>query len=76
VPRAFSAASRLGRCGPSLATVRSCGYLGVLVGPALIGGLADAVGLPSALSVVVIVTTATVVLAKAVAPRPQHDRPA
>ncbi len=67
VPVVFTAASRLGRPGPSLATVSSCGYLGLLVGPALIGGLAEAVGLPGALGIVVVLSSATAVLAGAVA---------
>jgi MFS family permease len=69
VPLAFTAASQLGRPGPSLATVSACGYLGLLVGPALIGGIADAIGLPDALGVVVAVSAATAALAGAVAPR-------
>jgi MFS family permease len=68
VPVVFTAASQLGRPGPSLATVSSCGYLGLLVGPALIGGLAEAVGLPGALGIVVVLSAATAVLAGAVAP--------
>jgi MFS family permease len=69
VPVVFTAASQLGRPGPSLATVSSCGYLGLLVGPALIGGLAEAFGLPGALGIVVALSAATAVLAGAVAPR-------
>jgi len=69
VPLAFTAASQLGRPGPSLATVSACGYLGLLVGPALIGGIADTIGLPDALGVVVAVSAATAALAGAVAPR-------
>jgi MFS family permease len=53
VPLVFTASSHLERPGPSLATVNSFGYFGVLVGPGLIGGLADTVGLPSALGVIV-----------------------
>jgi MFS family permease len=69
VPLVFTASSLLERPGPSLATVNSCGYLGLLIGPALIGGLADAVGLPGALGVIVAVCAVTAVLAGAVAPR-------
>ncbi len=69
VPLVFTASSLLERPGPSLATVNSCGYLGLLIGPALIGGLADAVGLPGALGVIVVVCAVTAVLAGAVAPR-------
>src|SRR5262249_19718045 len=38
VPLVFSAAAATGRPGPNLALVTSSGYLGVLAGPALIGG--------------------------------------
>jgi MFS family permease len=69
VPIVFTAASQLGRPGPSLAVVSSFGYIGLLVGPALIGAIADGIGLPDALGVVVAVSAATVVLARAVTPR-------
>jgi MFS family permease len=69
VPLVFTASSQLEPSGPSMATVNSCGYLGILIGPALIGGLADAVGLPAALGVIVAVGVVTTVLAGAVAPR-------
>ncbi len=51
VPNVFTQASRLGRAGPSIATVTFCGYGGMLAGPAAIGALAGAVGLSAALSV-------------------------
>ena len=51
VPNVFSQASRLGQAGPSIAVVTFCGYGGMLAGPAAIGTLAGAVGLPAALSV-------------------------
>jgi len=51
VPNVFSQASRLGQVGPSIAVVTFCGYGGMLVGPAAIGALAGAVGLPAALAV-------------------------
>jgi hypothetical protein len=41
----------------------------LLIGPALIGGIADAVGLPAALGVIVAVSATTAVLAGAVAPK-------
>ncbi len=53
----------LGAAGPSLALVTSCGYTGLVAGPALIGGLAGAVGLPAALIVVVVVCVVTASLA-------------
>jgi MFS family permease len=50
VPNVFSQASRVGEAGQAIAAVTFCGYAGMLVGPAVIGGLAGAVGLPGALA--------------------------
>ncbi len=69
VPIVFTSASRLGLPGPNLALVTSTGYMGMLVGPAVIGGLADAVGLPAALGTIVVITTMTAILAGVVKPR-------
>jgi MFS family permease len=69
VPLVFSAASGLGRPGPNLALVTSSGYLGTLVGPAIIGGLAEVAGLPAALGSVVVLSGLTAVLAHVVLPR-------
>ncbi len=52
VPLLFSAAGRVPPAGPSLAAVFTIGYLGFIVGPPLIGVLADAVTLTAALGVV------------------------
>ncbi len=68
VPIVFTAASRLGLPGPNLALVTSTGYTGMLVGPAVIGGLAEVVGLPAALGAIVVITTMTAILAGAVRP--------
>ena len=74
VPSVFTAASRIGTPGPNLALVTSIGYLGMLAGPAIIGGLAEAIGLPSALATLVVITGLTAVLAGAVRPRaPRTD---
>ena len=69
VPLVFSAAAGRGRPGPNLALVTSSGYLGTLVGPAIIGGLAEVVGLPAALGVVVVLSGLTAILAHVVLPR-------
>jgi fucose permease len=69
VPIVFTASSQLEPSGPSVATVNSFGYFGVLVGPALIGGLADAIGLASALGVIVAVCALTALLAGVMAPK-------
>jgi predicted MFS family arabinose efflux permease len=50
VPLLFSAAGRVPPSGPSLAAVFTVGYTGFIVGPPLIGVLADAVSLPAALA--------------------------
>jgi predicted MFS family arabinose efflux permease len=70
VPLVFTTASRLGRTGPNLAFVTSCGYMGMLVGPGLIGGLAEAVGLPQALGVIVAFSFMAVILAGVTRPKP------
>jgi MFS family permease len=69
VPLAFTGAAGLGRPGPNLAMVTSCGYLGGLAGPAIIGGLAELTSLPVALGVVVLLSGLIVLLANAVRPR-------
>jgi hypothetical protein len=50
--------------------VTSCGYLGALAGPAIIGGLADVTSLPLALGTVAVLSALIVLLAGAVRPRP------
>jgi predicted MFS family arabinose efflux permease len=51
VPLLFSAAGRVPPAGPSLAAVFTVGYTGFIIGPPLIGVLADAISLPAALGV-------------------------
>ena len=50
VPILFSAAGRHDPPGPSLAAVFTVGYTGFIVGPPLIGALADTIGLPETLA--------------------------
>ena len=50
--------------GVGLAAVSSTGYLGFLVGPPTIGGLAELVGLPAALGVLVLLAVAVALLAR------------
>ena len=52
VPLLFSAAGRVPPAGPSLAAVFTIGYLGFILGPPVIGVLADAITLTAALAVV------------------------
>jgi MFS family permease len=49
--------------GVGLAAVSSTGYLGFLVGPPTIGGIAELVGLPSALIVLVVLSSVVALLA-------------
>lgn len=52
VPLLFSAAGRVPPAGPSLAAVFTIGYLGFILGPPVIGVLADALTLTAALALV------------------------
>jgi MFS family permease len=56
VPIVFRSAGHVGGMAPQLglAAVSSTGYLGFMVGPPLIGGIAELVGLPSALVLIVL----------------------
>jgi MFS family permease len=82
VPIVFRAAGHVPgmTAGVGLAAVSSTGYLGFLVGPPTIGGIAELLGLPLALVVLVALATAVALLAAttrvagsrhAVAPEPQ-----
>jgi MFS family permease len=65
VPIVFRASGHVPGMAPGigLAAVSSTGYLGFLVGPPIIGGLAELVGLPGALVVVVVLCAAVALLA-------------
>jgi hypothetical protein len=54
VPLLFSAAGRLDPPGPSLAATFTVGYTGFIVGPPVIGFLADHIGLPETLALLVV----------------------
>jgi len=69
VPLVFSAAAKTGRPGPNLALVTTAGYVGILVGPALVGGVAQAIGLHAALGIDVILCALCAALAGFVRPR-------
>jgi hypothetical protein len=62
VPLLFSAAGRLDPPGPSLAATFPVGYTGFIVGPPLIGFMADQIGLPETLSLLVVAALAVTVL--------------
>jgi hypothetical protein len=62
VPLLFSAAGRLEPPGPSLAAAFTLGYTGFILGPPVIGILADQVGLPKTLSLLLLAALAVAVL--------------
>jgi predicted MFS family arabinose efflux permease len=70
VPLLFSAAGRLDPPGPSLAATFTVGYTGFIVGPPVIGFLADRMGLPETLSLLVLAALAVAALGG----RAAHDR--
>jgi predicted MFS family arabinose efflux permease len=63
VPLLFSAAGRVPPAGPSLAAVFTVGYTGFIVGPPLIGFLADSFGLPQTLGLLCLSAVTVGVLA-------------
>jgi MFS family permease len=69
VPNAFSQASRQGQAAPAIAVVTFCGYGGMLAGPAAIGALAGAIGLPTALAVNAVLAGAVALLAGVLTPQ-------
>ena len=81
VPLAWSSASRREPAAPgrAVAAVATCGYLGFLAGPVLVGALAEVVGLRWAVGAAGLLLAAVVVLAPAVrvpaSPRPAASRP-
>lgn len=70
VPLLFSAAGRVPPSGPSLAAVFTVGYTGFIVGPPLIGFVADAIGLSGALAGLCAAALLVSVLAGKAARRP------
>jgi MFS family permease len=70
VPIVFRAAGQVPgiASGVSLSAVSSIGYLGFVAGPPAIGGIAELVGLPTALAVLVVLAAAVVALARTTAP--------
>lgn len=76
VPNAFSQAARLGQAAPAIAIVTFCGYGGMLAGPAAIGALAGAIGLPTALALNAVLAATVALLAGALTtPRRKRDGP-
>ncbi len=76
VPLLFSAAGRLDPPSPSLAAAFTLGYTGFIVGPPVIGFLADQFGLPRTLSLLILAALAVVALGgRATAGRTASDVP-
>ena len=69
VPLVFRAAATGADAGPALAGVTTTGYLGFLAGPPIIGAVAAATSVPTALVLVVGATGAVALGAGALAPR-------
>jgi len=66
VPVLFSAAGDgSGPSGPAIAAVSTCGYVGFIAGPALIGGLAELTSLPAALWLLPVLTAVAGLLGRA-----------
>jgi hypothetical protein len=63
VPLLFSAAGRVPPAGPSLAAVFTVGYMGFIVGPPVIGFLADWIGLPETLGLLSVAALSVTVFA-------------
>jgi hypothetical protein len=72
VPIAFRAAGSLPGLpsGVGIAALTSVGYTAFLLGPATIGFVSDALGLPRALSIVVVLLAVMALLAPAARPAP------
>ncbi|MGH3415392.1 MAG: MFS transporter [Actinocrinis sp.] len=70
VPQVFSAAGTRdpARAGEAIARVAGLGFLGFVVGPIVIGGLAEIVGLPAALATPVVLVLAVALAAPALRP--------
>lgn len=77
IPQIYTAAGAAGRndSGKTLARVVSCGYVGLLAGPAIIGWLGGMVGLTLAFILPLLFCAFGVILAKAVAPASDEVAP-
>ncbi len=77
VPLMFSAAGRQPgtAAGPAIAAVSSMGSFGFLIGPPIIGVLADAVSLPWALTTLILAAAVVFALARRAAGEPEAPRP-
>lgn len=76
VPVVFGAAGRAApdRPGPALAAVATLGYLGLLAGPAAIGGIGEVLDVRAGLAVVVLLTLLMTALGSRVPAEPAAER--
>nr|WP_235433610.1 hypothetical protein [Protofrankia coriariae] len=82
VPSTISAAGRLGTrasapspsAGATVARVMSFGYVGWLIGPPIVGGLAEMISLRAAMIVVVVLAATVAILAPALSVPPVRSR--
>jgi hypothetical protein len=76
IPIVFRAAGHVPgiASGVSLSAVSSVGYLGFVAGPPAIGGIAELVGLPVSLAVLVALAGAVAALARTTAPAAAAER--
>jgi MFS family permease len=75
VPQVFTAAGRVPSisAGPALAITTTLGYTGFLIGPPLIGFIAEAIGLRAALAIIVFTSLTAITLARFVGSAPKHE---
>jgi MFS family permease len=66
IPQFFNAAGRIPPSGPSLSAVFTLAYTAFLVGPPVIGVVADAVGLPLALGLLVVCAIVVAIASRSV----------
>ena len=71
VPQVFSTAGTRdpARAGEAIARVASLGFIGFIIGPVVIGGAAEVVGLPVALAIPVVLVLAVALAASALRPQ-------
>jgi fucose permease len=75
VPQVFRAAADTGDSGPAIAAASTVGYMGFLVGPPVIGAIAELTSLPTALVVLPILTLVMAVFASATGTRRINTKP-
>ncbi|WP_152100065.1 MFS transporter [Lacipirellula parvula] len=72
IPALFRAAARHGHAGPAIASVSTVGYVGLLIGPPIIGALSRTLGLPLSLGLLVLFSGVLGASANLAKPRGTH----